>query len=566
MAPKKPTAQDEARRAALYLTWAGLAGSSAALLLLESIGMPRGPWTVVTAFSTVCLGILYITPRMPRWASLGIFSLQSILPLLAGWQGTGALASLGRPFDPFAPEKIVALAVAITSPSLALGAVLIGLTAIPPIIQVHQWPPHIRDLLPQLEPVQTVVVACLAFALLVVHRRHAALREDLACTRAEGARLQRVVRVALFVRNLTRPPIETARAALSDIGRHRHDGTRSISRMNRALDRLERLNETIAPLDRVLPGQPPALSFDELPYLERELDRHQERTHKERLPSFESGDETRRAVICEATLSVLAGILVFAELRLGGGYPTWGALLLGVPGVMALASVLAFPSRSARLNQVIFVAVGLCVTTYSLVANAQMAQRGTFDAFLSFKITALVFAFLAPSGRIGAALIGISALAPVAETYLWFSPLQRSRIALLEPWLTVVVCLTAFAVLAAQRQHARAVREWAEAQADRDSLTRIARLALSVCDLANSPLQTLFVETELVGKKNAALVLTTMRDSLFRLKQLNVALARLSRLVEWKEQGVAFDAVENIAAEVRECVRASEAHSLLLRV
>src|SRR5215471_17909922 len=101
-------------------------GSSLGLLLLESLGVARGFWTIVTAFAALCLGFLYIAPRVPRWASLATFSIQAILPLVGSWLSAEALAALGRPFSPFTPTKIVALVVAVLCPSLLLGIGLIG--------------------------------------------------------------------------------------------------------------------------------------------------------------------------------------------------------------------------------------------------------------------------------------------------------------------------------------------------------------------------------------------------------------------------------------------------------
>jgi hypothetical protein len=532
-------------------------GSSVALLLLESMGLPTGLWTVVTAFATLSVGFLYVVRQMPRWASLGVFSLETILPLVGSWMTADTLAALGRPFSPFTSVKIVALVVAILCPSLALGTVLIGVAVALPIAQTLQWTASIRSHLPQLEPIQSVAVALFAVPFLFVRRRHAALGEQVARARAERLWLERLVRLALLVRNLTRLPVETTRNALTLM--RARNAAPSLDRMESAIARLELLNETIAPLARVMPGELAAAHPDAIPQLQKELMDSRQMEPKETRPMRSGEGEARRAVTLNSALGVSATILLLALYRITG-HPTWPTVIMGVPSLVCLSTALALSRRSDRFYQALFAIQAMFSIAFVLVADADLAERGPYDAFIYMKFVLLIVAFLAPSGRLGAALIGVATLAAVVETYLWFSPVQRSRMPLLEPWLTVLIGLTAFGVLAARRQDAATVRELVRASAERAWMSRVARLALSVRDFANTPLQVLWLDLELLRQTHAEPELAEVEASLARLQRLNETLLPLYASIEMSDHIMSFDALENIAAEVQETLRDSKSH------
>jgi hypothetical protein len=528
-------------------------------LLFESTGVPRGLWTSVTAFAALCAGFLYVAPHMPRWASLGIFSLEALLALAGSWLTAETLAALGRSFSPFTPVKIAAMVVAILCPSLPLGIALIAMAGVLPVLQTLHWAPGVRSQLPQLEPAQSVVVAIFAIPFLLVRRRRASLEQELARTRAERLWLERLIRLALLVRNLTLAPVEAARRALSDVRRHRDHSAPSVGRMENALARLDLLNETIEPLARLVPSEPGEVGPDEVSRLMKELQHGPQHRAMETLPRRAVEDEARRASIHIGALGVIAGILGMGLFTMKG-YPTWPALLLGSSGIAAFGTALAFKHLPHRAYQSIFVVHALVSMLFVLVTDFHTAQRGPYDAFIYMKFLLLTFAFVAPSGRLGAALIGLSTLAAVATTYLWFSAVERSRMPMLEPWLTVTIGLTALGVLAAQRQDATTVRDLALARAERSWMWRVARLALSVRDYANTPLQTLSLDTELLKRKHADPALAEIEAALVRLQGLNKTLLPLNTLIEWGEHGMSFDALETIAAEVRATLRESEGH------
>jgi hypothetical protein len=191
------------------------------------------------------------------------------------------------------------------------------------------------------------------------------------------------------------------------------------------------------------------------------------------------------------------------------------------------------------------------VITATLLNNDAMAQRGQFDAFPGSKLTALAIAFLAPSGAVGAALIGLTMLGPVAEVYLRWTAEQRNHMPVLEPWQTVLFGLVALGLLAVRRKHVSAVRELARERARRIGLARVARLVLSVQDFANTPLQTITLSIPLLRQTNAGLDLGQLEAVMVDLTLLSATLAQINVGFERAPDDLSFDSLERIEGEVQ---------------
>jgi GAF domain-containing protein len=79
-------------------------------------------------------------------------------------------------------------------------------------------------------------------------------------------------------------------------------------------------------------------------------------------------------------------------------------------------------------------------------------------------------------------------------------------------------------------------------QAESQALERLARVALAIRDMANTPLQTLTLSLALLGpQKEQREIVFRMERALDRLKELDDALSRYASQIRWKEQDVAFD-------------------------
>jgi hypothetical protein len=213
---------------------------------------------------------------------------------------------------------------------------------------------------------------------------------------------------------------------------------------------------------------------------------------------------------------------------------------------------LVFRRLPAWVWAAVFTTTVVIAITCALLNNDAMALRGHFDAFPGLKLIALAIAFLAPSGPVGAALIGLTMLGPVAEVYLRWTAEQRNHMPMLEPWQTVIFGLVALGLLARRRQHVSAVRKLARERSRRIGLARVARLVLSVRDCANTPLQTLTVSLALLRQTHAGLDLDQLEAAMVDLTFLSATLEEIHVGLEWAPDDLSFDSLERIAGEVQQ--------------
>jgi hypothetical protein len=554
---------EEARRALVQTSWASIIGSAVAVALYASRGVPWWSWLIVGAISVACVALGLLVKHAPRRYWLAVFSVESTVVLAALWFSGEALAGTGGPFSPFNGNKIFTLLVATFCPSAWLGGALIVVAAIEALVEAAHWSAAIRAAMPQLEPAQTVGIAIAAIVFLERRRRRAGLAARLRHVEAERRWLERVARFALLVRELIESALKAVRDGVTAVRLHHADLEMLAARMERSLARLERLSETLAPLDLALPlRQPPRgqgsadPSLAAIERLQQELRASRPAASDDAAPTSQSipvrdaTAEARNAALAVGAITFVGG-LSFVWLLRTQAYPVLPAFLFIAGGGPAFALALAAPRLGARTFQALFAATAIAAIAGVLINNDAMASRGHFDAFPGIKLAVLVLAFLAPTGGLGAALIVLAVLGPVAETYLWWSPEQRHRMPLLEPWPTVFVGLAAIAVLAGERRRAALAHQLAQAQAGRAWAARMAELALSVRDFANTPIQTLALTVPLARRGHDDPALDGVQAAVQRLAHLTAALEPLAALVECDPRGLSFDSLDRIADEVR---------------
>jgi hypothetical protein len=130
---------EDARRAVLHLSCTNVVGSAVAVALFAALGFPILGFLLLGALAATGVALALRAPSLPRRSSLALFSIECISALIAGWHGSEIQAGSGRAFVPFVTAKIVALLVAIFSPSPFLGAGLIVLAALGPVVQASLW-------------------------------------------------------------------------------------------------------------------------------------------------------------------------------------------------------------------------------------------------------------------------------------------------------------------------------------------------------------------------------------------------------------------------------------------
>src|SRR5262249_26757087 len=139
---------------------------------------------------------------------------------------------------------------------------------------------------------------------------HAAMGEELARVQAERIWLERVARLALVVRDMTRAPLESMRSALSTLQRGPVAPSSAMTKIEEAVTRFGKLNDTLPPLDGLMPGGRAAASFEAMAGLHAEL-----RESRPQAPSASPvpaapaptpAEESRRALLALTSIGIVA--------------------------------------------------------------------------------------------------------------------------------------------------------------------------------------------------------------------------------------------------------------------
>jgi hypothetical protein len=263
--------------------------------------------------------------------------------------------------------------------------------------------------------------------------------------------------------------------------------------------------------------------------------------------------EARRSALYIAVMALIGSVLMMLLLRSGSGpaYPIWSWALLFC---VAAAATLITQTSSQLPKGASLALLSLLFSTHELalwVLYQGWANHGErFAPFSGQKLAVLIIALILPSLWVGAALILLAMLLALTQYMSW--PLDvRALVPPNEPWVTVIFGIAALAVLRASRKRSAVMHQVANARIERTWLERVARLALSVQDLANTPLQTLKITSGLLRyeQPGSARVAETLDGAVDRLARLNQLLTPLNRYVA-KGAVLSFDALSSIKEEL----------------
>jgi len=202
------------------------------------------------------------------------------------------------------------------------------------------------------------------------------------------------------------------------------------------------------------------------------------------------------------------------------------------------------PPYSRAVSDAIFLLVLVpTVAMVWMVDDARAALSTRWVPYEPNKLSALALAMISPPGW-ATGIVGIALFVGTAVVHqLAFADGFRAHAASGEPF--GVIAYGAFAVvLLGFRQRSHAMREeLARARSEKLALERVARVAITLRDLANSPVQTLeLVRQELIVDAPQLHVLEgRMKRALAQLRKLNEVLMRYQDAVPWDAQGHAFE-------------------------
>jgi hypothetical protein len=190
------------------------------------------------------------------------------------------------------------------------------------------------------------------------------------------------------------------------------------------------------------------------------------------------------------------------------------------------------------------------------LAQRYELQHRSWEPLYRHKLALLLIATLTPPrALIGLLPIGLLVVEALGE--YWLLGLRHSsHLWPGEPLRTVVYALIAAALLGRRARDMQRERALVQREQDARVIERLARVALAVHDMTNTPLQTLVAGVELVAAdpSQASRALPSMERAVDKLRSLNEALASYQKQVSWHTGDESFDprqVIESAGGEPR---------------
>jgi hypothetical protein len=235
-------------RGAMAAAALNVAGSLVELPLSRSIpNMPR--WPSLFAAGTGLLLLALLARRRDRPTRLGAavaFSANTAVILVELWITNIAWSSLGPRWAPFLANKLGALTVGLLTPEIGVGIANIAAYAGQAAAQWWRFPASLRAQLTKGEPWTTFIFAGFGLGLLVLSARRFAVERKLLQEQHEAIALERMVRLALAVRDFANTPLQTIASAAELLRLRRPETAGEVAIIERALARLQRLNRLVS--------------------------------------------------------------------------------------------------------------------------------------------------------------------------------------------------------------------------------------------------------------------------------------------------------------------------------
>ncbi len=217
------------------------------------------------------------------------------------------------------------------------------------------------------------------------------------------------------------------------------------------------------------------------------------------------------------------------------------------------------PLRLAEAIYLFLICIGVNAVWHCQAYWAELNQP--FQAFLGYKVFAVLFAIQAPSSRwVGWGSKLCLFTVPLLQYYLW-PPEVKALIGPQEPWLTVLTVVCSGIIYHRRLKHMQVTRNQARLEALSFTSHRFAHLLLGLQHLSNTPLQVIESSIQLLRDRPEDQVdmLAKMEKALVPLIQVSSALS-LDRLpLNW--QNVRLPAtVEEFETEILELAKEIEHH------
>jgi hypothetical protein len=246
---------------------------------------------------------------------------------------------------------------------------------------------------------------------------------------------------------------------------------------------------------------------------------------------------TQELALWQGILNVTGTIISCLLVRSGLGWQQATTFAVGV--ALLVASKRSRAHWSDQTSSIVFVVGILPVVTLTWGMSAYRARHGQpWCAFQEYELSCLTVATLAPP-RIWAGLFGIALFVGAAcAQYAMFGPAERSCVAGGAPEGVLAFGVFAVVLLFFRVRGRRVAEQAARAIEEARMMKRWSRAVAAIRDLANSPLQLLTLEAEVLRQKHPE-----VKDHAERIARTMKRLNELNSLLVSESGEVSFDAL-----------------------
>jgi hypothetical protein len=241
----------EAHRAAVVAAVLGVVGTGISVFGFWSISGPQLRAVQAVGILTSSGALWALRGRWARrsQARPNVLFLLVLLPtVVMAWMVDEARATHSAYWVPYEPNKLSVLTLAIIAPpGWPIGMLAILLFVGSALLHHLMLAATLRARMSAGEPFGIIAYGVFALVVLGFKQRGYALRGELEHERAEKVALERVARVSMALRDLANTPIQTLELVRQRLLTGDPQLTLQTERMGRALERLRRLNDILAP-------------------------------------------------------------------------------------------------------------------------------------------------------------------------------------------------------------------------------------------------------------------------------------------------------------------------------
>ena len=240
----------EAHRAAVVAALLGVVGTALGVVGFWGVSGPA--LRAVQAAGLLVSGTVFFTSRgrHPLYSKLqanALFLLVLMPTVVMVWMIDDARAAHGAHWVPYEPAKLSVLTLAVIAPpGWPTGVVAILMFVGSSLLHQASLPDAVRARMSAGEPFGILAYGVFAIVLLGFKQRGYTLRAELQRARSEKVAIERVARVAMALRDLANTPVQTLELVRQRLLVEEGLGPQT-DRMKRALERLRRLNDILAP-------------------------------------------------------------------------------------------------------------------------------------------------------------------------------------------------------------------------------------------------------------------------------------------------------------------------------